>query len=41
MQRLGRRVARRLDVRFGPDSVAGQPDRKPDSGHTDIISITF
>ena len=30
MQRLGRRVARRLDVRFGPDSVARQlavPDR--------------
>ena len=26
MQRLGRRVARRLDVRFGPDTVATQPD---------------
>ena len=26
MQRLGRRVARRLDARFGPDSVASQPD---------------
>jgi peptidoglycan/LPS O-acetylase OafA/YrhL len=26
MQRLGRRVARRLDVRFGPDTVASQPD---------------
>jgi peptidoglycan/LPS O-acetylase OafA/YrhL len=24
MQRLGRRVARRLDARFGPDSVARQ-----------------
>jgi len=26
MQRLGRRVTRRLDVRFGPDTVATQPD---------------
>jgi peptidoglycan/LPS O-acetylase OafA/YrhL len=26
MQRLGRRVTRRLDVRFGPDTVASQPD---------------
>jgi peptidoglycan/LPS O-acetylase OafA/YrhL len=26
MQRLGRRVARRLDVRFGPDTVVTQPD---------------
>jgi peptidoglycan/LPS O-acetylase OafA/YrhL len=42
MQRLGRRVARRLDARFGPDSVAGQPRRRElDSGHTDTISITF
>ena len=27
MQRLGRRVARRLDVRFGPDSVASVANR--------------
>lgn len=26
MQRLGRRVARRLDARFGPDSVAVRAD---------------
>ncbi len=26
MQRLGLRVTRRLDVRFGPDTVASQPD---------------
>ena len=26
MQRLGRRVTRRLDVRFGPDTIATQPD---------------
>jgi peptidoglycan/LPS O-acetylase OafA/YrhL len=29
MQRLGRRVARRFDVRFGSDSVAGQPGGTP------------
>jgi hypothetical protein len=29
MQRLGRRVTRRLDVRFGPDTVASQPDGTP------------
>ena len=29
MQRLGRQVARRLDVRFGPDAVATQPDGTP------------
>jgi peptidoglycan/LPS O-acetylase OafA/YrhL len=29
MQRLGRRVARRLDARFGPDSIARQPDGMP------------
>jgi peptidoglycan/LPS O-acetylase OafA/YrhL len=26
MQRLGRRVARRLDAKFGPDNVASQHD---------------
>ena len=26
MQRLGRRVTRRLDIRFGPDTVASRPD---------------
>ena len=28
MQRLGRRVARRLDARFGPDTVAGSARRR-------------
>jgi peptidoglycan/LPS O-acetylase OafA/YrhL len=30
MQRLGRRAARRLDARFGPDTVAGQADSVAD-----------
>jgi hypothetical protein len=29
MQRLGRRVTRRLDVRFGPDTAATQPETSP------------
>jgi peptidoglycan/LPS O-acetylase OafA/YrhL len=34
MQRLGRRLARRLDVRFGPDRLAARADRMPAGAQT-------